>query len=86
MINAYRNIADDPGRVGALDDELTELCGKYLNDGVMEWEYLSVVARKAGSEILPEPATSSTRWPGKIPIAVTRIGPSGAITSSAIRA
>jgi hypothetical protein len=47
MINAYRNIADDPGRVGALDDELTELCAKYLNDGVMEWEYLILVARKA---------------------------------------
>jgi ubiquinone/menaquinone biosynthesis C-methylase UbiE len=46
MINAYRNIADDPGRVAALDDELTELCGKYLNDGVMEWEYLIMVARK----------------------------------------
>jgi hypothetical protein len=46
MIDAYRNIADDPGRVAALDDELTELCSKYLKDGVMEWEYLIVVARK----------------------------------------
>jgi len=47
MINAYRNIADDAGLVAALDDELVELCAEYLDDGVMEWEYLIMVARKA---------------------------------------
>ena len=47
VINAYRNIADDPGRVAALDHELTELCRQHLRDGVMEWEYLIFVARKA---------------------------------------
>ena len=47
MINAYRNIADNSGLVAALDDELLELCDEYLDDGVMEWEYLIMVARKA---------------------------------------
>ncbi len=45
-INAYRNIADDPECVAALDAELTELSREYLEDGVMEWEYLIFIARK----------------------------------------
>lgn len=45
-INAYRAIADSPGRVAALDAELAELCGEYLKDGVMDWEYLTFTASK----------------------------------------
>jgi SAM-dependent methyltransferase len=45
-INAYLNIGDDPERVARLDAELTDLCGRYLNDGVMDWEYLIFTARK----------------------------------------
>jgi len=47
VINAYRNIADDPVLIAALDSALTELCREYLQDGVMEWEYLIFIARKA---------------------------------------
>jgi len=48
VINAYRNIADDAGQVAKLDRELDVLCGEYLIDGVMEWEYLIFTARKRG--------------------------------------
>ncbi len=47
VINAYRNIADDPVLISALDSVLTELCREHLKDGVMEWEYLIFIARKA---------------------------------------
>ncbi len=47
VINAYRNIADDPALIAALDGALTELCREYFTDGVMEWEYLIFIARKA---------------------------------------
>jgi hypothetical protein len=47
VINAYRNIADDPVLVTALDTVVTDLCGEYLKDGVMEWEYLIFIARKS---------------------------------------
>ncbi|COX05206.1 Uncharacterised protein [Mycobacterium tuberculosis] len=57
------------------------------SSGVRSVEMTVAPVLAAGSEILPEPAaTSSTRTPGPMPAAATRIGPSGAITSSAIRA
>jgi SAM-dependent methyltransferase len=48
-IVAYRNIADDPGRVAALDAELVDLAKRYdrgTDSTVMDWEYLVVTARK----------------------------------------
>ncbi|OSC40829.1 class I SAM-dependent methyltransferase [Mycobacterium decipiens] len=45
-INAYRAIADNLDRVATLDTEITELCREYLNDDVMQWEYLIFTARK----------------------------------------
>ena len=46
-IAAYRFIADDPGRVAALDRELADLAGRHQGqDGSMEWEYLLFTARK----------------------------------------
>jgi SAM-dependent methyltransferase len=46
VINAYRNLADDPVLVTALDAVLAELCQEYLKDGVMQWEYLIFIAQK----------------------------------------
>ncbi|MFJ5775294.1 class I SAM-dependent methyltransferase [Streptomyces sp. NPDC093094] len=46
-IAVYRFIADDPDKVGALDTALAELAAKHLADGVMEWEYLLVTARRS---------------------------------------
>jgi SAM-dependent methyltransferase len=47
-IAAYRNIADDPERIAALDQALVELANEHgAADGVMEWEYLLVVAQVA---------------------------------------
>jgi SAM-dependent methyltransferase len=44
-IATYRNIADDPARVAALDRALVELAARHdLGGGVMEWEYLLVTA------------------------------------------
>ena len=43
-IAAYRNIADDHERVAHLDWAIAELAERYLASGVMEWEYLLVVA------------------------------------------
>jgi hypothetical protein len=46
-IAAYRNIADQPDRIEALDAELAELGDQYLaGSSSMEWEYLVVTARK----------------------------------------
>lgn len=46
-INTYRNIAEDPDRVQALDQDLVELARRHdLGDGTMEWEYLLFTARK----------------------------------------
>ena len=45
-ITAYRFIADDADRVAALDADLARLGDRYLHDGVMEWEYLLVTARR----------------------------------------
>ncbi|SDJ04463.1 Methyltransferase domain-containing protein [Frankineae bacterium MT45] len=47
-IAAYRNVADDPQRTADLDRALTELADRFgAAGGVMEWEYLVVVARRA---------------------------------------
>jgi SAM-dependent methyltransferase len=49
-ISAYRFIADDPGRVAALDHDLVEL-GQRSDIGtdsyVLDWEYLLFTARRA---------------------------------------
>jgi SAM-dependent methyltransferase len=48
-VAVYRNIADDPARVDALDDALVDLARRFgLGAGqtVMEWEYLVLTARK----------------------------------------
>jgi ubiquinone/menaquinone biosynthesis C-methylase UbiE len=46
-VAAYRNIAERPDRVEALDAELAELGDKYLaGSSSMEWGYLVVTARK----------------------------------------
>ena len=45
-INAYRNIGDNAVLAAALDAELVELAGQHLTDGVMDWEYLLVTARR----------------------------------------
>jgi ubiquinone/menaquinone biosynthesis C-methylase UbiE len=43
-IAAYKNVADDPEQVAALDRDLVDLA----RDGVEQWEYLLVTARKSG--------------------------------------
>lgn len=45
-ISAYRNIADNPVLVGALDTALVEIAQRHLIDTVMGWEYLLVTATK----------------------------------------
>ena len=48
-VAAYRNIADDPERVAALDRELADLAARHAGGGattVMDWEYLLLTARK----------------------------------------
>lgn len=49
-IATYRNIADDPERVEALDRELIDLAGRHFDPdgGSMRWEYLLLTARRAG--------------------------------------
>jgi hypothetical protein len=46
-IVAYRGLADDPARAAELDAALAALGDEALHDGVMEWEYLLVRARRA---------------------------------------
>ena len=46
-IAVYRNIADQPERVRELDAALVALAEEHLADGVMDWEYLIVTARRA---------------------------------------
>ena len=41
-IAVYRFIAEDAGKVDALDTALAALGDRHLTDGVMEWEYLLV--------------------------------------------
>ena len=46
-ISAYRNIADDPQRVAALDADIAALFERFkAGSGSMKWEYLLVTARK----------------------------------------
>jgi SAM-dependent methyltransferase len=48
-IAAYRGIADDPGRVAALDRDLAALAERHdrgAGSTVMDWEYLLVIARR----------------------------------------
>jgi SAM-dependent methyltransferase len=50
-IAAYRGIADDPSRVAELDAALVELARRHdRGDGVQEWEFLLVRARRGNSE------------------------------------
>ncbi len=46
-IAAYRNVADDPGRLAALDETLLSLAAAALRDGEMRWEFLLYTARRA---------------------------------------
>jgi SAM-dependent methyltransferase len=46
-IAVYRSLADDPGRAEELDAALAALGDEALSDGVMEWEYLLLTARRA---------------------------------------
>ncbi len=45
-IAVYRFIAADPEKVAALDADLAALGERFLDDGVMGWEYLLVTARR----------------------------------------
>ncbi len=48
-IAAYRNIADDPARVAALDDDLSELAQRHDRGDattILDWEYLLLTARR----------------------------------------
>jgi ubiquinone/menaquinone biosynthesis C-methylase UbiE len=45
-IAVYRFIADDPAKVAALDADLAALGDRYLVDGVQQWEYLLVTAKR----------------------------------------
>lgn len=46
-IAAYRNVADDPERIASLDREIAEVADRFgASTGVMEWEYLLVVATR----------------------------------------
>ena len=45
-IAVYRFIADDPTKVDALDADLAALGDRFIDDGVMGWEYLLVTARR----------------------------------------
>jgi hypothetical protein len=48
-IAAYRNLAADPARAAALDQELADLARRHdqgTETTVMDWEYLLITARK----------------------------------------
>ena len=45
-IAVYRFIADDAEKVNALDVEMAALGDRFLDDGVMPWEYLIVTAKR----------------------------------------
>jgi len=45
-IAVYRSLADDPERTAELDAALAQLGDDALRDGVMEWEYLLLTARR----------------------------------------
>lgn len=46
-IAAYRNIADGPAKVAALDHALADLSDRHITDGHLPAEYLLVVATRA---------------------------------------
>jgi ubiquinone/menaquinone biosynthesis C-methylase UbiE len=46
-IAVYRFLGDDAARVAALDADMAALGDRFVADGVMEWEYLLVTARRA---------------------------------------
>ncbi len=49
VITAYQNIAGDPARSAALDNELADLARRHdhgTETTVMDWEYLLFTARK----------------------------------------
>lgn len=47
-IGVYKNIAEDPEKVAALDQELAALAERHWqSDGSMSWEYLLVTARRS---------------------------------------
>ncbi len=46
-IAAYRGLADDPVRTAELDEALAAHGDRYVVDGVMEWEYLLLTARRS---------------------------------------
>ncbi|HEY9411311.1 MAG TPA: class I SAM-dependent methyltransferase [Jiangellaceae bacterium] len=49
-IAVYKNIADEPERVAALDRELADLARRHdQGGGVIDWEYLLVTADKHGA-------------------------------------
>jgi len=45
-IATHKFIAEDPERVAALDRELDDIDERFSSDGVTEWEYLLLTARK----------------------------------------
>ncbi len=48
-VATYRSLADDAGRIAALDAGLADLAREATDaDGVMRWEYLLLTARRAG--------------------------------------
>lgn len=49
-IAVYRFIADDADRVAALDADMAALGDRFLDDGVMPWEYLIVTAKRREEE------------------------------------
>jgi hypothetical protein len=49
-IAAYRNIAGEPERVAALDDDLAALAARYdhgTGEIALDWEYLLLTGRRA---------------------------------------
>ncbi|WP_447658545.1 class I SAM-dependent methyltransferase [Microbacterium sp. C23T] len=46
-ISVYAFNAADPAKVAALDADIAALGDRFLHQGVMEWEYLLVTARRA---------------------------------------
>jgi SAM-dependent methyltransferase len=45
-IAVYRSLSADPAKAEALDADLAALGDRFLQDGVMSWEYLLVTARR----------------------------------------
>ena len=49
-IAVYRFLADDAEKVAALDADMAAVGDRFLDDGVMPWEYLIVTARRREEE------------------------------------